>query len=837
MKADRLGITADAPRARGWRRRLAVALIAVAATLGPASAQDRDRLFVDALAREIVERYRELDRDFERCIHPDRSRWSLAFLGFVPNNPSVTATEARALTALVREAILEANLGFPLFAVEMNREIARLARTSVATEAFRRQLAEQEEATFVLAVHPMRPAADTVVLDINLLARNADGFYFCNRPITLAVHLPSRTVPDGFPPSGELYTLDGATARFLERYARFLVEDEAIGLVAESALVGDCDLATGVEAKVSTIYSEVADVLALEDLGERRLPFIDQAAGENRLVLRVALLSQRGDRVVRVSLDLSRGTRRIGADLFAAVVDPADLEGCDPAVAGLRESVATLSASRDALAAEVEGLRRAADGVRGEVRVAEQSLAAARAELERLGREREGAGRDLARLAADAEEAARRLADAKMELAAAEEARANARETIARLGREADARASREAARLATGTEEARRALAAVQAEVAAAQDRREAAREALARIEREAEEARRAAEAETETRERLRAEVAVLELTLRGLREEEKAARAAMARLSDDAQRAWTAAGAETRTAVRASVRECAECPEMIEIPAGSFFMGAQAGEDGSEADEGPQHRRDIARFAIGRTEVTVEEYRRFVAETGHGAAGPCWGQVYGVWDYHLQVTWQSPGYAQTPSHPAVCVSWEDARAYVDWLNGKVEGSPFRLPTEAEWEYAARAVTHGRPDTTPYFWGTRADDACAFANGADAAAREVFPGWTVFGCRDGQAFAAPTGSFAANAFGLVDTAGNAWEWVDDCWHESHEGAPGDGRARGSEGGGDCSGRPMRGGAWDGLPRNLRAAERLRAGVGDRSTLTGFRVARSLPPG
>jgi len=755
---------------------LCLVLVILALAIWPMKARAAgadSRPAVAALAGLIVERYRELDRDFDRCLHPDRSRWSLAFLGFVPNNPHVTRTEARALTALVREAILEANLGFPLFAVDMNREIARLARTSVETEAFRRQLAEQESATFVLAVHPMRPSADTVVLDINLLARNAGGVYFCNRPITLAVHLPTRTVREDFPPSGELYTLDGAVSRFVERYARELLDEERIGLGAASDLVGDCDLARNVETRFATIYSEVADVLAFEELVRRRLPHIDAAAGEDDLLFRVRLLSQRGDRVVRVGLGLWRGTRRLGTDLFAAVVDPADLSGCDPAIAEMREEISVLRAARDALDEEVEALADRGARLREEAAALTTALGADEAaretlaaEILRLTGEREAAEQAARAAEADAVAAGRALDAVRAELADVEAALETLRAERERLGQDVAA-------------------------------DRAE--------------------------REALRAELRELEDRIDEMRAQEAAGREVLAELVEEARRA--------RFRDHSVFRECAVCPEMVVIPAGSFRMGSPVDEEGRDPDEGPQHRRDIGRFALGLTEVTVGEFRRFVNETGWAIDGGCWGPREGRFAYHDEISWERPGFLAPDTNPVACVGFDDARAYVDWVNGKVERAPYRLPSEAEWEYAARAGADG----APFFWGASAGNACAFANAADLSAKRFFPGWSVLECEDGYGSASPVGSFRPNAYGLFDMAGNVWELTEDCWHALYRGAPSDGRPRREEDGGNCAARVVRGGAWDGMPRNLRVAERLANEVANRSVFVGFRLARTLP--
>ena len=182
--------------------------------------------------------------------------------------------------------------------------------------------------------------------------------------------------------------------------------------------------------------------------------------------------------------------------------------------------------------------------------------------------------------------------------------------------------------------------------------------------------------------------------------------------------------------------------------------------------------------------------------------------------------------GYSQVGDHPVVCVNWEDAQGYVDWLSGKT-GEEYRLPSESEWEYAARGGT-----TTRRHWGDDPDDGCVYANGADRTAKRRFDAWTVADCTDGVVWTSPVGAFGGNTFGLYDMLGNVWERVEDCWHDDYDDAPRDGSAWTR--GGDCGRRVLRGGAWSASPRNLRSANRLRNDAEFRSVSIGFRVARTL---
>ena len=272
---------------------------------------------------------------------------------------------------------------------------------------------------------------------------------------------------------------------------------------------------------------------------------------------------------------------------------------------------------------------------------------------------------------------------------------------------------------------------------------------------------------------------------------------------------------------------RDCPDCPEMVVIPAGSFTMGSSAAEKAwaathggnlaSVADESPQHIVSLRSFALGKYAVTRGEYAAFVRETGYPAGDGC-GRDSFKWNKQADLSWQSPGFAQTERDPVVCVNWQDARAYVSWLNGKMRRSatilgdgPYRLPSESEWEYAARAGT-----TTRFWWG---DD--------DAGANEH--AWYK-GNSGGQTH--PVGSKPANSFGLYDMAGNVWQWTEDCYAENYGNAPTDGSA--NELGEACM-RVDRGASWLYPAWLLRSAVRERNPADYRDAIMGFRLARTLP--
>jgi formylglycine-generating enzyme required for sulfatase activity len=269
---------------------------------------------------------------------------------------------------------------------------------------------------------------------------------------------------------------------------------------------------------------------------------------------------------------------------------------------------------------------------------------------------------------------------------------------------------------------------------------------------------------------------------------------------------------------------QECPQCPKMIAIPAGKFVMGSPPTERGRFDTEGPQHVVSVRAFAISVYDVTNAEFETFLQETGYQPP-PC-NPILGLaWKPRGVTPAAPPDQVESPHQPAVCLNWNDAQAYLAWLNSKVRGTaggrsrggPYRLPSEAEWEYAARGGT-----TTARWWGNAVGVDKANCNGCGSR-------W------DGKLIA-PVGSFGPNPFGLYDVLGNVWQWVGDCWNESYVGAPSDGRAWLT---GDCSKRVLRGGSWSSVPAFVRSAARIGANAAghdfDYSTYAGFRVARTLP--
>jgi formylglycine-generating enzyme required for sulfatase activity/class 3 adenylate cyclase len=277
---------------------------------------------------------------------------------------------------------------------------------------------------------------------------------------------------------------------------------------------------------------------------------------------------------------------------------------------------------------------------------------------------------------------------------------------------------------------------------------------------------------------------------------------------------------------------RDCPQCPEMVLIPPGSFTMGASQSEiDRYAFPSGmrlPLHPVRIARqFALGEYLLTRKQYAAFVAETGRGGSG-CWATASDMPSLRFDVarTWRDPGFAQADDHPVVCVNWYDAIAYVGWLSKKT-GQYYRLPTEAEWEYAGRAE-----GVTGRYFGNAS--ICEFANVRDRSKKVLYSAGQFFNECDGGFFnTSPVGSFPPNGFGLYDMIGNVWELVEDCWKFSYVGAPSDGTAREAE---PCRARVRRGASWNSTERYLYSVVTRSADDPElRRENGGFRIARDYP--
>jgi formylglycine-generating enzyme required for sulfatase activity/tRNA A-37 threonylcarbamoyl transferase component Bud32 len=264
--------------------------------------------------------------------------------------------------------------------------------------------------------------------------------------------------------------------------------------------------------------------------------------------------------------------------------------------------------------------------------------------------------------------------------------------------------------------------------------------------------------------------------------------------------------------------ITDCDDCPTVAVLPTGSARVGAAPGDD-AYAFEYPLHEVTIDRvIAMGTGEVTVAEFRAFLADTARSLSGGC-RTVEKGWEIDPDRSWESPGFDQTDQHPVTCVSWFDAKEYVTWLSDRAEAR-YRLPSEAEWEYAARMGIGGA-----------AGVGCKNANVADASVLATYPDFDALGCDDGHPFTAAAESMAPNAWGLANMSGNLFEWTEDCWNDSYEGAPTDGGARSS---GTCDFRVLRGGSWFTAPREARVTYRNRHPRDYRSNTFGFRVVREM---
>ncbi len=286
---------------------------------------------------------------------------------------------------------------------------------------------------------------------------------------------------------------------------------------------------------------------------------------------------------------------------------------------------------------------------------------------------------------------------------------------------------------------------------------------------------------------------------------------------------------------------KDCPDvCPEMIVIPAGSFMMGIPAEEDAKEHiikydehEADPVHAVTIRQsFALSKFDITKFEYNAFVKATSRKPMTTCalsWDPTkLKRREFH---SWADPGFSQTDQDPVVCISWDDAVAYARYLSDKT-GKMYRLASETEWEYAARAGT-----TTSRWWGNSALDQCKYANGADRTAKNQIPGadgWeTAADCFDGYPYTSPVGSFAPNRFGLYDMLGNVTQWTADCWLFGYVRAP---KTEIPSTDGDCNLRVVRGGSWWEDPNYLRSGSRTRHAITARTNWIGIRIARTISP-
>lgn len=300
------------------------------------------------------------------------------------------------------------------------------------------------------------------------------------------------------------------------------------------------------------------------------------------------------------------------------------------------------------------------------------------------------------------------------------------------------------------------------------------------------------------------------------------------------------------------AEAKDCDVCPVMVLVPPGRFTMGATRGEEEAEkvldslrGRSSPTRPVTIRQaFYMGKYPVTRGEFAAFIRDKGARPKGSgCltfeqdkdkkW-----LWTSRADRSWDNPGFGVLPDQdrqPVVCISHDDAQDYVAWLREKTRGLDYVLPSETRWEYAARAVQSVDQPSLPRYWG--AAPACEYGNVADAALARMIGGTAgderrFFQCDDRFPSIAPVGRFKPNGFGLYDMLGNAWQWTGDCWNDTYQGSAPLDEAPWTTG--DCSRRSLRGGSWGDYPRDVRAPLRGGNDTGDRLTITGFRVARTI---
>jgi formylglycine-generating enzyme required for sulfatase activity len=269
----------------------------------------------------------------------------------------------------------------------------------------------------------------------------------------------------------------------------------------------------------------------------------------------------------------------------------------------------------------------------------------------------------------------------------------------------------------------------------------------------------------------------------------------------------------------------DCYMCSEMVTVPDGTYLMGATAEEfQGSDKyqnlyiDEIPRHQERVKAFKLAKFDVTKKQFAIFASETGFQGKG-CRVFRDHQWVVDPTADWANPGFKQSDDDPVVCVSWNDANKFVAWLNAKMPktlGIEYRLPSEVEWEYAARAGT-----VTATYWGNNAADQCRYENARDIAAKDLDASVPIANCNDGFIETSPVGTFKANPWGLFDMLGDVSQWMENC---PQIGYPGKDSI-------PCRGKALRGASWAGIPIAVRAASRGGEPVDTRSSCYGFRLA------
>ena len=279
----------------------------------------------------------------------------------------------------------------------------------------------------------------------------------------------------------------------------------------------------------------------------------------------------------------------------------------------------------------------------------------------------------------------------------------------------------------------------------------------------------------------------------------------------------------------------DCDQCPDMVVIPGGQSIMGSNksdqekghfsVGESGEY--EKPEFTVSLPNFSLAKTEITRGQFRKFIESSNYKPSSGCWLFKTILWKFDKNRNWDNPGFSQDDHHPVVCVNWEDANAYAEWLSDTT-GKKYRLASEAEWEYAARGGKQSK-----YFWGESISKACEYANVYDVKGKQTIKNkWQKYSqCNDSAVYTRSVAKYKANDFGLFDMIGNVMEWVDDCWNAQHDASNTSGDSRRD---GGCAKRVQKGSHFNFSQFSLRPAARWADEPIDRSIYGGFRVMREL---
>ncbi len=280
----------------------------------------------------------------------------------------------------------------------------------------------------------------------------------------------------------------------------------------------------------------------------------------------------------------------------------------------------------------------------------------------------------------------------------------------------------------------------------------------------------------------------------------------------------------AQPLESVSQAAPDCADCLKFETIQPNTFIMGSDVQGRQMGPDELPAVEVTITEpFMIAVTQVTRAQFSVFAEETGHRPRLGCWTYTQYGWAQDEKANWRDPGFAQTETDPVVCVSRDDALAYIDWLSSR-DGRRYRLPSEAEWHLASAANL-----ATP-FWGTQYD-ICDFGNVPDLTSKNK-TAKAGEPCSDGALYTAPVASYKPNPNGLFDMIGNAWEWTSDCWTGSYEGLPSDGSPLTDAA---CAEFTLRGHSWTDAPGPVRPQTRYSLSPAARQSMVSFRIALDAP--